>query len=322
MLFRMILAFVLGVAPAAAETLTVTSQYGEGRPQTIFWQEFAAQVEDALPGEYEFRIVTGGALGGEKEEAEAIRLGSITASLSTIANLTTWVPQGALLDLPFVFSGDAHIMRVLDGAVGEALRQAYLEQGFAVPAFIIFGDRHLLGDEPMPLPEDVAGKTVRSLQSDLHVAFWRALEADPVALPITEAYSALATGVVDAMDMTKSGFDALKLYEVAPVMTETAHITATGVVYFNRDFWDGLTDAHRRVFREASRRAATSFNERAATEQDEALARAVANGAELVEVDRGPWREATDAFVDDFVSEMGEAAMDALDTIRSLREPS
>ena len=306
MLRILALILVLATPAAAAEKITVTSQYGPGKPQTLIWERFKTLLDEARPGAYDVTIVTGGALGGEKEEAEAIRLGSITGSVSTVANLTTWVPLGAVLDLPFVFEDEAHIMRVLDGPLGETLREAYRAEGFEVPAFIIFGARHLIAKKPLVRPEDMNGITMRSLQSDLHISLWRSLGANPTALPITEAYSALANGVVEAMDMTKSGFEALKLYEPAPVLTETAHIWAIGVVYFDAAFWNGLSAADQAVFEKAAKEAAAYFNEIAAAEQDQAMARTMQEGAVLEKVDQAPWRAALGNFAQDFAATLDD----------------
>jgi tripartite ATP-independent transporter DctP family solute receptor len=315
-----VLLLVAALPVAAQERLTLTSQYGPDKPQTLLWERFAAIVEAERPGAFTFNIVTGGALGGEKEEAEAIRLGSITGAQSTVANLTTWVPQGAVLDLPFVFSGRAHIHRVLDGPLGERLRRAYRAQGFEAPAFIIYGARHLLGQEPLTRPGDVEGLTMRVLQSDLHVALWRFLGANPTALPITEAYTALSNGVVEAMDMTKSGFEALKLYEVAPVLTETEHIWAIGVVYFDRSFWQGLSQSDRALFQRAAEEAADHFNALTRAEQDAAMERVKTKGGRLVTVDRAVWREAVRPFVDRFTAAMDSSgAEEALAEIRAAR---
>ncbi|MCF3935611.1 TRAP transporter substrate-binding protein [Acuticoccus sp. M5D2P5] len=313
------LSLAAGTASAQAP-ITLASQYGQDKPQTQLWVRFAEILEAERPDAYRVTITTNGALGGEKEEAEAIRLGAITGAESTIANLTTWVPEGAVLDLPFLFDGPEEIERVLAGPVGDRLKAAYRAEGFEVPAFIIFGSRHLLSDRPLADPQDVSGLTMRVLQSDLHVALWRFLGANPTALPITEAYTALSNGVVDAMDMTKSGYDALKLFEVAPVLTETAHIWAVGVVYFDVAFWDGLSEEDRALFDRAAKEAAAHFNELAAAEQDAAMEATLDQGAELIEVDQSVWRAAVAPFVDDYVAELGDPnALAVLEAIREAR---
>ncbi|UOM34657.1 TRAP transporter substrate-binding protein [Acuticoccus sp. I52.16.1] len=324
-MFRIIAAAMVAASLAAPlpalaqDSLTVTSQYGPEKPQSKFWERFAALVEAARPGIYKFNIVTNGALGGEKEEAEGVRLGSITGALSTVANLTTWVPDGAVLDLPFVFDGREHIMAAMKGPLGKQLRAAYRAEGFETPAFIIFGARHLLSDRPLTKPEDVKGLTMRVLESDLHIALWRYLGAEPTALPITETYTALGTGVVEAMDLTKSGYEALKLFEVAPVLSETAHIWAIGVVYFDRNFWESLPEKDQALFEEAAQKAAAYFNTLAEEEQDEAMRRAIGQRAEMVEVDQGPWREAVGPFVQDYVGTLSGSAAEALRAIEAAR---
>ena len=303
---------LIAATPALGDTMTVTSQYGPGRPQTVFWEVFRDRINEALPGRFDVRIVTGGALGGEKEEAQAIRLGSIDGALSTVANLTTWVPEGAALDLPFIFDGPDHIVAALSGPAGERLIAAYRNEQFIVPAFIIFGARHVIGDAAFETPDDLDGVTVRSLQADLHVAFWRALGANPTTLAITEAYGALSNGVVDAMDMTMSGYDALKLFEAAPVLSETAHIWAIGVVYFSEDFWSGLSADEQDAVTSAAQEAALEFNRLAADEQAAAMTRTEQKGAQRVSVDPDPWRAALSPFVSDYVSQSGDAELSAV----------
>ncbi len=304
----------------AADTITLTSQYGPGKPQTLFWEHFVERLEAERPGRFEPRIVVGGALGGEKEEAEGVRLGSITGALSTVANLTTWVPLGAVLDLPFEFEDADHVVRTMDGPLGAVLKEEYRAQGFEVPAFIIFGARHLLGSKPFLVPADVEGVTMRVLESDLHVSLWRSLGATPTALPITEAYGALSNGVVGAMDMTKSGYEALKLYEVAPILSETAHIWAIGVVYFDANWWDRLSDEDRAAVEEASLEAADYFNEIAAAEQDAAMMRTIEKGAKLVAVDQAPWRKALGDFAAEYAAGLDDPqAIEALAAIENAR---
>ncbi|MEM6761922.1 MAG: TRAP transporter substrate-binding protein [Pseudomonadota bacterium] len=324
-LFVLVCCLMFVLPAGAAEPLTFTSQYGPGKPQTLFWERFVSQIEAARPGEFDASIVIGGALGGEKEEAEAVRLGAITGTLSTAANLTTWVPLGAVLDLPFQFEDRAHIRRALSGELGEMLKAAYRDEGFHVPAFIVFGARHLIGDRAFEEPADISGVTMRVLQSDLHVALWRSLGANPTALAITEAYGALANGVVSAMDMTKSGYEALKLYEVAPVLSETAHIWAIGVVYFDAAFWDGLSPETQALFTKAAIGAAQYFDELAMDEQEAALARTAALGAQRVRVPGAPWRRALGDFARDYAATLDDpragAALAAIEAARALPEP-
>lgn len=296
----------LAPAPAAAQKQVVVSViYGPKRPQAKVWFRMRDLLAKSMPGKFNFKIVTNGALGGEKETTEGIRLGSIQGALSTLANLTTWVPDGAVFDMPFMFRNAEHIEKVMKGPIGEEFKKKYAEKGFHVLGFIIYGARHVIAKKPLLKPEDVKGLKMRVLQSDLHISLWRYLGANPTPVPITEAYNALGTGVVDYMDMTKSGYRALKLYEVVPQFTETGHIWALGVMYVGNQFWNKLTDAEKKAWQAAADQAVPYFNKLAAEEQAAALADTLKKGAKAHKVDKAAWQEAMAGFWKSYADKVG-----------------
>jgi tripartite ATP-independent transporter DctP family solute receptor len=302
-------AALVAPAPAAAQKQVVVSViYGPDRPQAKVWYRMRDLLAKSMPGKFNFKVVTNGALGGEKETTEGVRLGSIQAALSTLANLTTWVPDGALFDMPFMFRDEAHIEKVMSGPIGDEFRKKYAEKGFHVLGFIVYGARHVIAKKPLVTPDDVKGLKMRVLQSDLHISLWRYLGANPTPVPITEAYNALETGVVDYMDMTKSGYRALKLYEVVPQLTETGHIWSLGVMYTSNRFWAGLSDAEKQAWQAAAAEAIPYFNQLAAEEQAKALADAVSKGAKVHKVDNAVWQAKMAGFWKSYADKVGGMA--------------
>lgn len=283
-------------ASADARTVTITSLYGADKPASLIWNKFGELVEEQLPGQFNFKIITDAALGGEKEEAEGIMLGSINGSLSTIANLTSWVPEGQVFDMPFMFRDQAHIDAVMASSVGEDMKALYKAQGFTVLGYVTYGSRVVMAKRPIASVADIEGKTMRVLPGELHVELWSFLGANPTAIPITEAYNALETGIVDLMDMTRSGYENLKLYEVAPEVTSTDHIWSIGVLYFGNNFFDSLTEEQQAVFTEVAPEATAYFNELIAAEDAESLGAALEHGAEVVSTDLDEWRAAMQPF--------------------------
>lgn len=293
------------VMAQSPKNLTVSVIYGPEKPQSKIWYRFQELLEEKAPGEFDIKVVTDGALGGEKETTEGIRLGSIQGALSTLANLTTWVPEGSLFDMPFMFRDMAHIEKVMTGPIGDEYKALYEAQGFKVLGYIVYGSRHIISKEPIRLPADVDGKKMRVLQSPLHIDLWKSLGANPTPVPITEAYNALQTGVVDYMDMTKSGYQALKLFEVVPYLTETNHIWALGVMYLGKSFWDGLTPEQQSAVQAAADEAIPYFNELAASEQNASLARTVEAGAEVIKPELQPWQDAMGGFWESYADKVG-----------------
>lgn len=280
----------LALPVRAAKRLTVASLLGADKPETLIWRRVAEIVERELPGEFTFTIVPNAALGGEKEVGEGLRLGSIQASLLTVSALSAWVPDSQILDLPFLFRDAAHLRATLAGEVGDDLKRRFAEKGFITPAFVNYGARHLLTKAPLTKPAQLAGKRMRVIQSPLHTELWKSFGAVPTAIPITETYNALATGVVEAMDLTKSAYAAFRLYEVAPCLIETAHIWAAGVACFSTSFWNGLTDKQKTVLSAAVAEAAGYFDQLIVADESAAMATVVENGGKLVlPEDRSAW---------------------------------
>jgi tripartite ATP-independent transporter DctP family solute receptor len=270
--------------------VTVASLLGEDKPETLVWRHIAGVLDRTAPGRFDLRIVANAALGGEKDVAEGMRLGSVQASLSTTSALSSWVPAGQILDLPFLFRDSAHLRRVLDGPLGAELRGLYAAQGFVVLGFINYGARHLLTKEPVTSPAGIRGKRIRVIQSPLHTELWAGFGAFPTPIPIPETYNALKSGVVDAMDLTKSAYVGFRLHEVVPCLTETGHIWASGVVAVAGRFWESLSREDRAALASAAEEGARHFDELIVRDEVASMSRAQAEGGRLFKPDnRAEW---------------------------------
>nr|CAD6602072.1 ABC transporter substrate-binding protein [Rhizobium sp. TCK] len=293
-------------AAASTRVITVASLLGEEKPETRIWRWIAERAEERLPRHFRFRIVANGALGGEKEVADGALLGSIQASLCTVSTLTAWVPELQILDLPFLYSDAAHLRRVVRSDVGSDLVRRLASHGFVASGFIDYGARHLLAKEPITLPEQMQGKTMRVIQSRLHTSLWSRFGAIPVGIPITETYNALSTGVADAMDLTISAYAGLKLHEVVPYLTRTAHIRSAGVIFYAANFWDRLEEEEQRVLAEISAEASEVFNGWMAADEEASLDLAVSQGTQVLQPERPEdWRKTAEAVWQEFSGVVG-----------------
>lgn len=274
----------------AAVPLTVASLMGPDKPETMIWNHISASVEEKLPGAFRFNIVPNAALGAEREVAQAAKLGSVQASLSTISVISSWVPEAQIFDLPFLFRNAAHLQAAGEGPVGLDIRAKLAAQGFVSPAYINYGARHLLTKTPITEPSGLRGLNMRVIQSPLHTELWKAYGANPTGIPIVETYNALQTGVVDAMDLTKSAYAGFKLYEVVPSVTETAHIWAGGVVYFAQPFWRRLSQEQKDVLTQAAIEGAAYFNGLMVADEEASMRVAIAGGATVHQpTDHAAW---------------------------------
>jgi TRAP-type transport system periplasmic protein len=300
------IAFGAIAGPAEAQrTVTISVLHGDDRPQAHIWHRFRDAVDEALPGDYDFRIVTGAALGGERETAEGVRLGSIQGGMSTLANMSAWYRPAQVFDMPFVLDGPEHIDAVARSDIGQSVIDGLVDEGFRGLGFVVYGARHLISTAPIRTPADVQGRNKRVIESPLHIELWRTLGANPTPVPIPEAYGALETGVVEMMDFTKTGYESFRLYEVAPYFTETAHIWSVGVLYFSEEFWQSLPEDHRAIFAQTAEAVIPLFNEATEQEHLDSMERVQQHEVEIIVVDRGEWREAILPFWESYADNVG-----------------
>lgn len=308
---------ILRPANARTSTLTVASLLGEDKPETKVWHRIADLLDERLPGRFRFRIVTNGALGGEKDVADGARLGSIHASLSTVSTLSAWVPQLQVLDLPFLFRDAGHLRQAVSGNLGADLKQRLADQGFIVSDFIDYGARHLLAKEPIIRPEQLRGKTMRVIQSRLHTALWSSFGAVPVGIPITETYNSLATGVADAMDLTASAAAGFKLYEVVPFLTRTAHIRSSGVIFYSASSWNTLNDEEKAIVTAVSGEAADYFDGLMEEDEVASLETIRMHGGHVIEPERlEDWQTGAQSVWQEFAEVVGGRAI--IDAVREI----
>ncbi|WP_174802466.1 TRAP transporter substrate-binding protein [Martelella limonii] len=308
--------YLMKNAAAAMRTVVVASLLGEDKPETLVWRYVAEEMEARLPGRLNFRVVANGALGGEKQVAENIRLGSVQASLSTSSTLSGWVPELQLLDLPFLFRDAAHLETVVNGSVGRSLAAQLAKKGFVACGFIDYGARNLLAKTPVTRPVEMEGKVIRVINTPLHTRLWSAYGATPVGIPITETYNALATGVADCMDLTKSAYAGFRLYEVVPFMTLTGHIRASGVIYFSSGFWNGLDPETQTVLGAVCADAARHFNRLIEEDEERSMALARENGATFLPPEEmEAWRAGARGVWSDFAPIVG--GMELIETVQA-----
>lgn len=306
MAFPFVLALGLGTG-ASGQTLTARVAVIEppDKPMAVMWQNFARIVGEKTQGRVDIKVFASGQLGSEKEIAEGIRLGAVQGGSITLAALSSWVPQGELFDLPFLFRDAAHIERVMTGPIGRKHAAHYPPQGFRLLGYTNYGARNPVATFPVTTPGDIKGKKFRTLQSPLHIDLWRTLGANPTPIPILETYNALQTGTVDLMDTTDTGFENLKLYEVAPYFVQVRHIWALGGMVIAESFWKRLSAEQQAVMQAAAAEVIPVMNRELAASAAAALERSVAKGGKVSAPDQGPWRAAMTPFWEKYAAKVG-----------------
>ncbi len=125
------------------------------------------------------------------------------------------------------------------------VKEAYLDDEFSrVKLLALWGfDGAVLmtTEKPVTSLADLEGMKIRSPGS-MGTATLEAWGATPVNMPISEAYNALNTGVVDGILVGPSAIRSFKLNEVVSyIMFGTPEVRGSQYLIMNRDSWDALS---------------------------------------------------------------------------------
>ena len=88
---------------------TKESHYGVG--STVFCDE----VEKGTQGRYKCQHFANSALGGEREQIEAVQLGTQDLVNTSTGPVGNFVPEVKIVDIPFLFRDYDHARKVMDG---------------------------------------------------------------------------------------------------------------------------------------------------------------------------------------------------------------
>ena len=138
-------------------------------------------------------------LGGAQENVAQTRAGTIAATWVGMAFLARTVPELEAVSLPFMFPSRQVAYRVMDSdTVGKLLEGKLADKGFVLLGFMELGARQVTNSvRPIKTIADLKGLKIRLQPNETHLATFRALGANALAMDIREVYSALQQKVID-----------------------------------------------------------------------------------------------------------------------------
>lgn len=224
-----------------------------GHGQTVAIDYFAKYVQDKTDGEIEIKTFPMGQLGGERSMAEQVQAGTIQIASITTAVLSNFVPQAAILDLPFLFPDRRTAYAVLGSELREALFSFFPQKGLVAIGFTENEFRDLTNSKrPIKSPADLQGLKIRTMESPIFIDTYKQLGANPVPMPFPEIYNALQQGVIDGQDNPLYTSILMKFTEVNKFATVSGHLLTECIIIVNQDWWNKLKPEQQTILKEAA----------------------------------------------------------------------
>ena len=278
---------------------------------------FKELAEERTKGRVKIEVYPNSQLYKDKEELEALQLGSVQMLAPSLAKFgPLGVKEFEVFDLPFIFKDQAAFRAITEGPVGAGLFQKLESKGIQGLAFWDNGFHIMSANRPLHAVADFKGLKMRIQSSKVLDAQMRALGAIPQVMAFSELYQALQSGVVDGTEGVPSNFYTQKIYEVQKHITLSNHGHLAYAVIVNKKFWDGLPADIRTILEGAVKDATTYANAIAATENAVALDKIKASGKStlytLTPAETAEWKKALMPVHKEMESRVGRATVDAV----------
>src|SRR5688572_15707108 len=320
------LAMVLVMSASAAYAQTKELVMGNVNPPkhgtSQAAQQFIDKVAEISAGKVKIVHHHSGALGGEREVAQNIQLGTVDFGPITTAPLSTLVPEMSAFQLPYIFRDYQHVYTALDGS--DFIRKFYDgvmdRKGFKLLGFFAAGYRGIYGHYPINSIADVKGKKIRVQEDKILVATFKALGmiSTPIAFP--EVATALQTKVIDFAEGGINTYYHNKLYDILKNVADVRHTHQAVALIMSKASWEKTDAAGQKAIMDAAKYA-EQWNRKFILEEDKSIqAQVKEKGGIITKPDATPFRDATKSVYEEFyATPAGKDARKIVDHILSIK---
>lgn len=284
-----------GDGPRRTDSVRIILGHGAapGNPRSEGALAFQRLVAEGSDGEVEIQILGQESVGSDTEMMVSVAAGTLDMSINSQGPFSSYVPEAALIGLPFLFESSEHAYRVLDGEIQQTIAARAQEVGFELLGLWDNGLRDITNSvQPIEAPEDLAGLKIRTPDDPMTIDIFGELGANPTPLAFGELYLALRQGAVDGQENPVVNIKSSSLQEVQSQLAITGHKYETNPFVVSTTRWESLEEDVRTLIRESAT-AALEEQRALMTEQTAAIYEEFEEVLEITRPDREAFREAT-----------------------------
>ncbi len=234
------------------------------------------RVNKEMNGKACMQVYPNSTLYNDKKVLEAMLNGDVQMAAPSLSKFEKFTKKYRVFDLPFLFEDIEAVDRFQNSATGKNLKNAMRRKGLVGLAFWHNGMKQMSANRPLITPADAKGLKFRVQASDVLVAQFNQLGANPQKMSFKEVYGALQTKVIDGQENTWSNIYGKKFFEVQDGITETNHGIIDYLLVTSTEWWDGLPA-------DVRKQLADIIKEVSATRNKESFAVNEANKAKIIE---------------------------------------
>ena len=250
-------ALLAATAAGAAEvTMRLSHQFPPAHHSAKNLEQFAADVKAATQGRVEVQIFGSAQLFKPNQNHAAVASGKVEAASIVGFTLGGTIPEMNVTLIPYYVSSLEKMKRWPGSEPARMLDAKLLAKGLQSIGWMVDASDGIFTSAKSALvkPADFKGVKIRGL-SKLFDEGLIAMAAAPAAMPGSEVYQALQTGVIDAGFTGVAAAYERKFYEVQKFGVASNIILAHDVLVVNPDWWGKLPADLRDAIAAAAKKA-------------------------------------------------------------------
>ncbi len=243
-------------ASAADFTMRLSHQFPPAHHSAKNMEQFAADVKAATGGKVEVQIFGSAQLFKPNQNHSAVATGKVEAAAIVGFTLGGTIPELNVTLIPYYVTSLDKMKKFPGSEPAKMLDAKLLEKGLKNIGWMVDASDGIFTSAKKPLvkPDDFKGQKIRGL-SKLFDEGLVAMGAAPSAMPGSEVYQALQTGVIDAGFTGVAAAYERKFYEVQKFGVASNIILAHDILVVNPEWWGKLPADLRQAIEGASRKA-------------------------------------------------------------------
>ncbi|HTV34889.1 MAG TPA: TRAP transporter substrate-binding protein [Xanthobacteraceae bacterium] len=275
---------------------------------------FKEYAEHTSGGRIAVKIFPGGVLGSSREMAQQVRQGEIFGIIDATAKFQTFVPEFALLDIPFLANDAPSAFKTMDSAtVAHLIGDKSAKAGFRLAHGweVSFRDIYTKS-RPIRSMADLKGLKIRVIPAPTYINLFKAFGAAPTPMDFGELYTALQQGVVDGAENDILTYQDSKHFEVAPLLAITKHMMLINALFVSESVWNSMPADIRGILTAASlegRKATMVDRDR---RQSSTLDHLKSAAVKISQPDLAPFIQASEQTRPWFVEKFGKEAVQSM----------
>ena len=173
-----------------------------------------------------------------------------------------------------------NLLTAMNGEVGQELEGLMEAAGMKCLAYYTRGPRYITSNRKITCVADCNNLVIRTPQSAMTVAAFQALGAKPTPMALSEVFTSLQQGTIDAVEMFHTAYATSGFAELCKYYVNTNDIYTCGALLLSAKVWNGMSEADQKVFTDAAATMVATTNSQL-RDMDESSREKIVN--ELVE---------------------------------------